>query len=172
MAELIPLFVAIPLGAAFLMALLGKLTKGTAHLDAFAILVTGVLLAMAIVLVAQGGAGKEIFLGGWNGEDGRPIGISMVCDGLSRLRVPPLESAERFGGVPEPLSANASRALPRRLNDTKQGQEVRTRAARSDSRRGRAARHQPERESLRGRPIAVGRAARRRGKAAGAQPDE
>jgi multicomponent Na+:H+ antiporter subunit D len=84
-AELIPLFVAIPLGAAFLMALLGKLTKGTAHLDAFAVLVTGVLLAMAVVLVAQGGDHKEMFLGGWNGSDGRPIGIAMACDGLSRL---------------------------------------------------------------------------------------
>jgi len=85
-ATLIPLFVAIPLGAAFLMALLGKLKARDGGLDALAVLVTGALLLLAVVLMAQGGSQTDtISLGNWTGEGARPLGIQMTSDGLGRL---------------------------------------------------------------------------------------
>ena len=77
--NIIPLFVVVPLGAAFLISLLGKKIKGIPDILANSgTLLLTVLSVCAIFLVK--GAGVQVYkVGGWI----PPIGISMVLDGLS-----------------------------------------------------------------------------------------
>jgi len=84
MDALIPLFVIIPLIAAFLIMLLGKLVKGFHKY--FAPLTLLVLLAMALIVFSNlGGSSIQYTIGGWGLEKGIPIGIFMVLDPFSVL---------------------------------------------------------------------------------------
>ncbi len=76
---ILPLFVAIPLGAAFVISLLAKKAKGMA--DVLANLGTGALLACSLYSIALVKAHKVLVykVGGWM----PPIGICMVLDGLT-----------------------------------------------------------------------------------------
>jgi len=71
----LPVFVALPLIAAFILPLFGKKTKAA---TAFANLVTLTLLALAVLSVGRTAACK---VGGWS----IPLGIDLVLDGLSAL---------------------------------------------------------------------------------------
>ncbi len=72
----LPVFVAIPLVAAFLLPLFGK--KGSAAATAFANLATLGLLVLAILFVGR----SEVYeIGKWS----IPLGINLVLDGLSSL---------------------------------------------------------------------------------------
>jgi formate hydrogenlyase subunit 3/multisubunit Na+/H+ antiporter MnhD subunit len=86
MEALVPLFVAIPLIAAFLVVILGKLVVGIHRWLAPLTLLA--LLFMALHLfIASGGSAVAYSLGGWGMESGRPVGIFMVLDGFSVLMV-------------------------------------------------------------------------------------
>jgi multicomponent Na+:H+ antiporter subunit D len=76
---LVPLFVIIPLGCAFLIALFGKKLKAVP--DAFSNICTFSLLALSLLCIpAVKSAGMVVYkVGGWV----PPIGICMVVDGLS-----------------------------------------------------------------------------------------
>ncbi|UCH12759.1 MAG: monovalent cation/H+ antiporter subunit D family protein [Candidatus Omnitrophota bacterium] len=77
--SIIPLFVVIPLGCAFLISLLGKRIKGLSDsLANLGMLVLVCLSIYSIFLVKEVGA-QVYKIGGWI----PPIGISMVLDGLS-----------------------------------------------------------------------------------------
>ncbi len=82
MDPLIPMFVIIPLGIAFLLPLIGKLVPGI-----FKVLPqTGilVLLVMAFfMLITKGNHVTEYIVGGWGPVRGIPTGIHLVVDGLS-----------------------------------------------------------------------------------------
>ena len=77
--SIIPLFVVIPLGCAFLISLLGKRIKGLPDsLCNLGMLVLTLLSVYSIFLVKE--VGVQVYkVGGWI----PPIGISMVLDGLS-----------------------------------------------------------------------------------------
>jgi len=77
--ELIPLFVAIPLGSAFLVSLLGKRLKGFS--DAFSNLATFSLFSLSLLSVPVIGRLRILVykVGGWIA----PIGICMVLDSLT-----------------------------------------------------------------------------------------
>lgn len=84
MDALIPLFVALPLIAAFLIIILGKLGKGLHRFLAPMILLA--LLLMAVYEFTQlGGSSHSYAMGGWTSEGGFPIGIFLVVDGFSVL---------------------------------------------------------------------------------------
>lgn len=81
MKDLIPLFVAIPLGLAFTMPLLGKLWRVfpdvLANIATFALAVLSCLMVNSPTLVYK--------VGGWEPVNGVPIGIYLVVDGLTVL---------------------------------------------------------------------------------------
>ena len=82
MISLLPLAVAIPLGVAFLLPLLGKVSTG--RLCRGLSLVTSLaLLAMSIAFLAARSQGTY-WMGGWEPSSGA-VGISLELDGLSRL---------------------------------------------------------------------------------------
>jgi len=84
--ELLPLFVAVPLGIAFLMPLLGKLRRDRL-LDVLAILASLVLFALTVAALADGGD-AVYWMGNWKPtpvEGKTLLGICLVSDGLSRL---------------------------------------------------------------------------------------
>lgn len=86
MLDLVPLFIAIPLGAAFLCLLLKPLGERVAA----AVTVAGVagLLALALGAAFAGSEGA-VLAGGWGaavaGQERYVVGIALVLDGLSRL---------------------------------------------------------------------------------------
>jgi multicomponent Na+:H+ antiporter subunit D len=80
--NVLPLFVALPLAAGFLMPLIGRLLKGRKLTAGLPILVAAALVILAGWLVAQDEP-LTYWVGGWT----FPIGISMVGDGLSALVV-------------------------------------------------------------------------------------
>ena len=80
MQNLLPLFIAIPLGAAFLFPLVEKLSARRGWLDGLAVLASGVLLAGAGALLVY--PDHTIWIGGWAPP---VVGINLVADGLSRL---------------------------------------------------------------------------------------
>ncbi|MFQ6067830.1 MAG: complex I subunit 5 family protein, partial [bacterium] len=79
--NLIPLFVAVPLGAAFILALLGKLKEGVS--DLLATLCTLILVTVSFVLIGKLKThGIFVYaIGKWT----PPWGINLVLDGLSLL---------------------------------------------------------------------------------------
>ncbi|MFQ5867258.1 MAG: complex I subunit 5 family protein [bacterium] len=79
--NLIVLFIAIPLGAAFLMTLLGRIARKIP--DILANLVNFSLLVLALLATKQGLVVYKI--GGWEAVKGIPIGIYLVLDGLAVL---------------------------------------------------------------------------------------
>jgi len=84
MDALIPLFVAIPMVAAFLIIILDYLMKGLhKYLAMFTLLA---LLIMSIYeFVNLGGSSSQYTVGGWGLEKGIPVGIYMILDGFSVL---------------------------------------------------------------------------------------
>ena len=81
MEKIIPLFVAIPLGADFLMPILGRLWKRLP--DILGNLATLSLFALSLAVINQNFAVYKV--GGWEPVEGVPIGIYMVMDGLTVL---------------------------------------------------------------------------------------
>lgn len=81
MEKIIPLFVAIPLGAAFLLPILSRLWKRLP--DVLANLTTLSLFALSLAVINQNFAVYKV--GGWEPVEGVPIGIYMVLDGFSIL---------------------------------------------------------------------------------------
>jgi multicomponent Na+:H+ antiporter subunit D len=76
--QIIPLFVAIPLGAAFFIPLVGR--KNPRLSDTLTNLVTLALLVMAISVIGKSGV---YWMGGWVPRLGIPLGINLVLDGVS-----------------------------------------------------------------------------------------
>jgi multicomponent Na+:H+ antiporter subunit D len=76
--QIIPLFVAIPLGAAFFIPMVGR--KNPRLSDTLANLVTLSLLVMAISVIGKNGV---YWMGGWVPRLGIPLGINLVLDGMS-----------------------------------------------------------------------------------------
>jgi multicomponent Na+:H+ antiporter subunit D len=76
--QIIPLFVAIPLGAAFFIPMVGR--KNPRLSDTLANLVTLALLVMAISAIGKSGV---YWMGGWVPRLGIPLGINLVLDGVS-----------------------------------------------------------------------------------------
>jgi multicomponent Na+:H+ antiporter subunit D len=77
--QIIPLFVAIPLGAAFFIPMVGR--KNPRLSDTLANITTLALLLMALSVI-----GKEMqvyWMGGWIPRLGAPLGINLVLDGVS-----------------------------------------------------------------------------------------
>jgi len=81
--DLLPLFVAIPLGAAFILPLMGR-ARARWYLDALAVVVAACLFALAVGALL-GATEGTVWIGGWDAAGGRPIGINMYADGLTRL---------------------------------------------------------------------------------------
>jgi len=80
-SNILPLFVAIPLGAAFLMPLLGKLFPRLPDL-----LANLVCLSLLILSITTIGHPLTVYkMGGWGSASGIPVGIFMVLDGLTVL---------------------------------------------------------------------------------------
>ena len=82
MAQLLPLFVLIPLAAAFVLPLLEKAKVGARVSRILAVVVSTVLLAMALNTLRM--TDRVYWMGGWSPESGA-LGISMVLDRLSSL---------------------------------------------------------------------------------------
>ncbi len=81
MEQLVPLLVALPLGAAFLIVMIahaGPLKRLTTPLAVLAVLVN---LLIAVRLLWTGVL--HVYVGGWG--QGQTLGIELVCDGLSKL---------------------------------------------------------------------------------------
>ncbi|MCK4275873.1 MAG: NADH/ubiquinone/plastoquinone (complex I), partial [Phycisphaerae bacterium] len=81
MEQLVPLLVALPLGAAFLIVMIahaGPLKRLTTPLAVLAVLVN--LLIAGRLLWA---GALHVYVGGWG--QGQTLGIELVCDGLSKL---------------------------------------------------------------------------------------
>jgi multicomponent Na+:H+ antiporter subunit D len=79
--NLIPLFVAIPLGLAFVMLLLGRLSRFLPD-----VLGNAATLALAVLSCAMINAPVLVYkVGGWEPVDGIPIGIYLVLDGFAVL---------------------------------------------------------------------------------------
>lgn len=79
--NLLPLFVAIPLGAAFLMPILGKFFKRLPDILANAVNFSLLILSFVVLDI-----GTTVYkVGGWEPINGIPIGIYMVLDGFSGL---------------------------------------------------------------------------------------
>ena len=76
--QIIPLFVAIPLGAAFVIPMVAR--KNPRSADTLANAVTLALLIMAISVIGKSGI---YWMGGWVPKLGVPLGINLVLDGVS-----------------------------------------------------------------------------------------
>jgi multicomponent Na+:H+ antiporter subunit D len=76
--QIIPLFVAIPLGAAFFIPMVGR--KIPRFADTLANLTTLALFLMALSVIGKTGV---YWMGGWVPRLGIPLGINLVLDGVS-----------------------------------------------------------------------------------------
>ena len=83
MTNLFPLFVAVPLGAAFVLPILGR-SRARWPLDVLAVLVALFTFVFAITALIGAESGT-LWIGGWEAAPNAPLGISMVTDGLTRL---------------------------------------------------------------------------------------
>ena len=81
--NLIPLFVAVPLGAAFLTPIIAKFLKGFP--DWWGNLASAFLVGLSLYMIQFAGETSVYFAGGWEIVGGIPVGIAMVMDGLSIL---------------------------------------------------------------------------------------
>jgi len=79
----LPLFVAVPLGIAFLTPVLAKLWKGFP--DIVGNLATGFLCLLSLWYLRFGQTTSVYYVGGWEPLNGMPLGICMVLDGLTVL---------------------------------------------------------------------------------------
>ncbi|MFH1570301.1 MAG: proton-conducting transporter membrane subunit [Gemmatimonadota bacterium] len=80
MLELLPLFVVVPLGVAFLLPILDTLKISDWLADALAVVAAGAVLVGSIALLPLDGV---YWVGGWT--PARVLGISLVADGLAKL---------------------------------------------------------------------------------------
>jgi multicomponent Na+:H+ antiporter subunit D len=76
--QIIPLFVAIPLGAAFFIPMVGR--KNPRLSDTLANMTTLALFLMALSVIGKNGV---YWMGGWIPRFGVPVGINLVLDGVS-----------------------------------------------------------------------------------------
>jgi multicomponent Na+:H+ antiporter subunit D len=76
--QIIPLFVAIPLGAAFFIPMIGR--KNARLSDTLANITTLALFLMALSVIGKTGV---YWMGGWVPRLGIPLGINLVLDGVS-----------------------------------------------------------------------------------------
>ncbi len=83
MNSLIPLFVIIPLGTAFILAILGRVIKGIYKVLLPLSMLSLLWLAFHFILNTKGSLVYHV--GGFLPENGIPIAIYMVIDGLSKL---------------------------------------------------------------------------------------
>ncbi len=81
MVSLVPLLVALPLGASFIVVVLAHLPRGRHATWALAVATVLGLLVLAVAMLTTGD--MRLFVGGWGGQ--RTLGIEMVCDGLAKL---------------------------------------------------------------------------------------
>ena len=79
--NLIPLFVAVPLGAAFLTPIFSKFWKGFG--DWWGNLASAFLMGLSLYVLRFAGETLLYHAGGWEPVGGIPIGITMVMDGLT-----------------------------------------------------------------------------------------
>jgi len=79
----IPLFVAAPLGAAFLIAIIGSLIKGFGKIFTSLILIFLTGMSVYFLLHSQGQSAYTLGVGGWKFFEKIPIGIFMVMDGFA-----------------------------------------------------------------------------------------
>jgi len=79
----LPLFVAVPLGVAFLMPLVGKARRGEAAADVVAFLAALAACAGGLWMFANTPGTLVYWVGQWRPPG--PVGINLVCDGLTRL---------------------------------------------------------------------------------------
>jgi multicomponent Na+:H+ antiporter subunit D len=77
--QIIPLFVAIPLGAAFFIPMVGR--KNPRLCDTLTNLTTLALLVMAVSMIGK--QASVYWMGGWIPRLGVPLGINLVLDGTS-----------------------------------------------------------------------------------------
>ncbi|MDA3812978.1 MAG: proton-conducting transporter membrane subunit [Candidatus Cloacimonetes bacterium] len=83
MNSLIPLFVIIPLGCAFLMAMLGRFIKNINKFITPIFMLFLVYLSLSFIFKSQGSLIYKV--GGFEPVNGVPIAIYMVMDGLTKL---------------------------------------------------------------------------------------
>lgn len=81
--NLLPLFVIVPLGTAFLSLIISKLWKRSA--DWIANIATIFLMGFAIYFVRFAGQTVTYYAGGWEPINGIPFGIAMVADSLTMI---------------------------------------------------------------------------------------
>ncbi len=79
--NLLPLFVIVPLGTAFLTLIISKLWKRSS--DWIANFATVFLMGLAIYFIRYAGDTITYYAGGWEPVDGIPFGIAMVVDSLT-----------------------------------------------------------------------------------------
>jgi len=79
----LPLFVAAPLGAAFLTAIIGALVKGFGRIFTSLVLLFLTVLSVYFLLHLPGETSYTLGVGGWEFFEKIPIGIFMVMDGLT-----------------------------------------------------------------------------------------
>jgi len=79
----IPLFVVVPLGAAFIIPIFSRWIKGFS--DIAGNLICAFLMGLSIYFIQNAGQTQHYFVGDWELIDGIPIGIMMVMDGLTIL---------------------------------------------------------------------------------------
>ena len=88
MEKLVPLLVAVPLGMGFAIAIIAHLKQVSRLTVLLATVAIAFNLLAAIILwrAVHPGSGHviSVWAGGWDGVRG-PVGIQLVCDGLSRL---------------------------------------------------------------------------------------
>ncbi len=79
----LPLFVAVPLGMAFLTPLFSRWWK--AFPDVAGNLATGCVMVLSLLALPFAGRTTVYYVGGWEPVNGIPIGIHMAVDGLTVL---------------------------------------------------------------------------------------
>ncbi len=83
MNSLIPLFVILPLGAAFIMAIMGRFIKNINKYISSVIMILLFCLSLHFIFRTEGSFVYKV--GGYEAVNGIPIAIYMVLDGLSKL---------------------------------------------------------------------------------------
>lgn len=85
MRDLLPLFVAIPLGAGFISPLAARRAAQDAVVSVrtLALLVSALLLAGSVTLLGRDS--MVYWIGGWPAGSRATVGLSLVCDGLSQM---------------------------------------------------------------------------------------
>ena len=83
MNSLVPLFVIIPLGCAFLMTILGRFVKNIAKIITPIFMLYLVFLSLHFIFNVKDTSVYKV--GGFEASNGIPVAIYMVIDGLTKL---------------------------------------------------------------------------------------